>query len=123
MRSSPISPNCMTGLFRATLWRALGICLAAAFVPLAAEAQGSPGFRPDLVLVKPLAGADLSALNRLLGAQMAATFPAIGNLAVIRVPVGTTADSLISLYEQSGLVEYAEHDFYLHALNDPNDFY
>ena len=123
MRTSSISPNRLTGLFRPTLWRALGICLAGAFVPLAVEAQDSPGFRPDLVLVKPLAGADLSALNRLLGAQMAATFPAIGNLAVIRVPVGTTADSLISLYEQSGLVEYAEHDFYLHALNDPNDFY
>ncbi|HWW01807.1 MAG TPA: S8 family peptidase [Candidatus Acidoferrum sp.] len=100
----------------------LGICLAALVGPLA-RAQFNPDLQPDRILVKPLAGANLSALNQLLGAQVLQTFPAIGNLEIVQVPAGATADTLIGLYQQSGLVQYAENDFYLHVLNDPNDFY
>lgn len=108
---------------RVRLWRALRIWWVVACLPLISAAQVSPSYRPDLVLVKPLAGADLSALNQLLGVSVVATFPAIGNLEVAQVPAGTAADAVIGLFQQSGLVQYAEHDFYLRALNDPNDFY
>jgi subtilisin family serine protease len=102
---------------------ALGIVLASFIGQLNASAQDSPDFNPGQILVKPLAGVDLSALNRQLGVQVLGTFPAIGNLEVIQVPADTTADGLINVYLQSGLAQYAEHDHVLHALNDPNDFY
>jgi len=85
--------------------------------------QGGPDFNPGRILVKPLAGVDLLALNQRLGIQVLDVFPAIGNLEIIRVPSDTTADALISVYQQSGLVQYAEHDYNVQALNDPNDFY
>jgi len=85
--------------------------------------QGGPDFNPGRILVKPLAGVDLPALNQRLGIQVLDVFPAIGNLEIIRVPSDTTADALISVYQQSGLVQYAEHDYNVQALNDPNDFY
>ena len=118
-----VSPAPKTTLPRAGRSSAIRILLAAVLAPLLAAAQPGPLSRPDLVLVKPVAGADLSALNQLLGVQVVAAFPAMGNLEVSRVPAGTTADSLIQMYQQSGLVQYAEHDFYVQALNDPNDFY
>jgi subtilisin family serine protease len=102
---------------------ALMIVLAGLTGQLETTALGSPDYNPGRILVKPLAGVDLSALNRLLGVQVLNIFPAIGNLEIVQVPLGATADVLIFLYQQSGLVQYAEHDFYVHALNDPDDFY
>ena len=84
-------------------------------------AQSSAAFSPDQILVKPLAGVNLSALCQPLGSHVIQAFPAIGNLEVVQVPPGATADELIGMYQQSGLVQYAEHDFYVQALNDPND--
>ncbi|HZI32439.1 MAG TPA: S8 family serine peptidase, partial [Candidatus Binatia bacterium] len=100
-----------------------GIIVVAIFARQNACAQNSSDFSPDRILVKPLPGVDLSPLNQLLGVEVLNTFPAIGNLEIIQVPPGATADVLIGLYQQSGLVGYAEHDFYVQALNDPNDFY
>lgn len=97
------------------------LALAAFLSGTAAVAQSNSGFDPGKILVKPLAGVNLPALNQLLGVQVLNTFPAIGNLEIVQVPTGVTADELIDLYQQSGLVQYAEHDFYVHALNDPND--
>src|SRR5882724_8912603 len=88
-----------------------------------ALAQSSPDFNPARILVKPKTGVDLSALNQLLGVQVLDTFPAIGNLQIIQVPADGAANALINFYLQSGLVQYAEHDFTVQALNDPNDFY
>ena len=102
---------------------ALGIAFAGFFGNLNAAAQGSPDFNPGRILVKPLAGVDLSALHRLIGVRTLGKFPAIGNLEIVQVPATATAAALISFYQQSGLVQYAEHDYAVHALNDPNDFY
>ena len=84
-------------------------------------AQGRAAFDPGNILVKPVAGVNLSALSQPLGAQVLQVFPAIGGLEIVQVPPGATADELIGLYQQSGLVQYAEHDYYAQALNDPND--
>jgi len=84
---------------------------------------GAP-YRMDRVLVKPKPGvalADLSALNATLGVTTLATFPEIGNLQVVNTPTLLTASSLIVLYRESGLVQYAEHDHIVHALLEPND--
>ncbi len=118
--TSPVRPT--AGFFSKLSW-VLGILLAGLFGQLNAPAQGSPDINPGRILVKPLVGVDLSALNRLLGVQVLDTFPAVGNLEIVQVPAGATADTLINFYQQSGLVQYAEHDYIVHALNDPNDFY
>jgi PKD repeat protein len=82
---------------------------------------GEGDFVPDKILVKPKTGAELSALNLTLGVHVLNVFPAIGNLQVVKVPSSTTASTLIAAYEQSGLVQYAEPDFYVHVLATPDD--
>src|SRR5260221_4210596 len=81
---------------------------------------GGAGFRPDRILVRPKAGLTLSTLNLSLGASVLNVFPALGNLHVIKVPAGMTASTLIYKYQISGSVQYAEHDYYVQALYDPN---
>jgi subtilisin family serine protease len=100
---------------------AAGIVLTGFFGGRMAFAQNTADFNPDDILVKPRLGVDLSALNRVLGLNVLRVFPAIGNLSVIQVPPDAMADELISFYRQSGLVQYAEHDFYVHALSTPDD--
>jgi PKD repeat protein len=84
---------------------------------------GEGGFAPDKILVKPKAGVSLGGLNLSLGIQVLNVFPAIGNLQVVKVPSGMTASTLIAAYAQSVLVQYAEPDFYVHALATPDDQY
>jgi subtilisin family serine protease len=86
-----------------------------------ASAQTAADFDPAVVLVKPQHGVDLVALNRALGLRTHRVFPAMDNLAVVQVPAGATADELIGVYRRSGLVQYAEHDFYVHPLATPDD--
>jgi subtilisin family serine protease len=100
---------------------AAGIAAAGCFGGLPASAQTPAGYDPADILVKPLPGVDLSAFNQLLGLVTLQVYPAIGNLTVVQVPLGATADELIALFQASGLVQYAEHDFYVHALAAPND--
>ncbi len=80
-------------------------------------------YRPDRILVKPKAGVNLGGLNLTLGVNMLQEFPAIGHLQVLQVPPGKTADLLIASFQASGQVQYAEHDYIVHALVTPNDFY
>jgi PKD repeat protein len=80
-------------------------------------------YRSDRILVKPKPGAALVDLNLTLGVNVLQAFPAIGNLAVLQVPPGKTANLLIASYQQSGLVQYAEHDYMVHAQLTPNDYY
>gem|GEM_PF-805854 len=79
-------------------------------------------YRADRILVKPLPGVDLSVLNLQLGTTVLRTFPAIGNLQVLQVPAGLPILSLVALYQQSGLVQYAEPDYGVRLLRTPNDF-
>jgi subtilisin family serine protease len=76
------------------------------------------------VLVKPKNGitlADVSALNATLGVTRLKTFPQMGNLQVVQTPGNLTAATLIDQYRRSGLVQYAEHDYFLHLQLEPND--
>ncbi|MBU6399680.1 MAG: S8 family serine peptidase [Verrucomicrobia bacterium] len=79
------------------------------------------GFRPDRILVKPRTGVDLAAVNLLLSTQVLQSFPAVGNLQVLQVPPGQTAQQLIAAYQQSGSVQYAEPDYAVGLLVSPND--
>src|SRR5206468_906239 len=54
-------------------------------------AQASPptpaGFRQDRVLVKPRPGADLTVLHAGLGVTVLRSFPGIGNLQIVQLPM------------------------------------
>ena len=111
-----------TGHFPVRFYRAVQ---PGAFTGLTQNLTGleQDDYAPDRILVKPLAGVSLSGLNLSLGVSVLNVFPTLGNLQVIKVPPLMTSSTLIALYQQSGLVQYAEHDFYVHALASPNDFY
>src|SRR5688572_657279 len=82
-----------------------------------------PAARQDRILVKPKAGVDLGPLHAIRGIGLLRKYPHIGNLQVLRLPPGSTVDATIAVYQQSGLVEYAEPDFLVKALAAPNDLH
>jgi PKD repeat protein len=94
-----------------------------AVTPADLGSLGEDGYAPDRILVKPLPGVDLSGLNLSLGVLVLNIFPTIGNLEVVNVPPGLTSSTLIALFRKSGLVQYAEHDYYVQALATPDDQY
>ena len=49
------------------------------------------------------------------------TFDGIGHLQVLSVPKGEAVPGLIAQYQKSGLVEFAEPDYEIHAAATPND--
>jgi len=75
----------------------------------------------DRLLIKPRSGLNLSLLHILLGTSVLQTSPVIGNLQIVSVPEGAVVESLLAVFRQSGLVEYAEPDFQGEALVEPND--
>ena len=93
--------------------------------PASAQLNFPPdgGFRNDRILVKPIAGVDLTPLHTLIGIQVLRTYPDIGGLQVLQLPLGVTVDVIIAIYQQSGLVQYAERDLFVLALTTPNDAY
>ena len=48
-------------------------------------------------------------------------FARIGDLQVVKLPAGLTVERAVAQYQQSGLFEYAEPDYELHAFLTPND--
>ena len=81
-------------------------------------------FRPDRILVKPKKGlkaVHLASEHAALGAQVERTFAAIGDVQVVKLPPGLTVEQAINRYQRSGLAEYAEADYEVHAFLSPND--
>lgn len=80
-------------------------------------------YRADQILVQPKAGAAaaLQQFHTTRGAMVAGSFPDLAGLQVVRLPVGETVAGFIAKCEQSGLVEFAEPDYLLHAALTPND--
>lgn len=54
-------------------------------------------------------------------AEVVKSFPKMGGLQVLRVPKNETVASLIAKYQASGLVEFAEADYIVHANATPDD--
>lgn len=83
-------------------------------------------FRTDQILVQPrktVAPGTLATFHALQKSEVVKSFPALNNLQVIHVPENETVASLIAKYQQSGLVEFAEPDYVVHADMAPNDPY
>jgi subtilisin family serine protease len=92
------------------------------FAPIALPAQVPPAHRPDRILVKPNPGTDLAPVHAVLRTRVLRTFPAIGHLQVLQLPGDLAVDDAIAAYQASGAVRYAERDFILRLLAEPNDF-
>ena len=82
------------------------------------------GMATDRVLLKPTKArdpGDLVALHLKLGTKVTRSFPQIENLEVVTLPPGLSVEQAIHLFQGSGLVDYVEPDYEVHALLSPND--
>lgn len=84
----------------------------------------APAYRSDRILIQPKPGISHAILARFHTAQKVGVrqeFEGIGGLQVVQVPQGVTVQDLISRYQKSGLVAFAEPDYEIHAALTPND--
>jgi subtilisin family serine protease len=81
-------------------------------------------FHPSRILIRPQTGADpgqLKELHRQTGAQVLRQFHQMDGIQVLQLGPGATVPQWIMLYEQSGLVDFAEPDYRLRLATAPND--
>ena len=89
------------------------------------SAPAPAGFRSDRILIKPKEGISLSTLAGLhtrLGGRVLRAFPRIANLQVVQLPKLASVPTILAAYRLSGLVAYAEPDYTVNVLMEPNDF-
>ena len=100
--------------------RFLGVLMLAA-IPLI-RAQETAPHRTDRIIVKP--NVQLSRLDTVhtnLGTRIAKSLPSLGNLSLVAIPEGVSVRDALARFRDSGLVEYAEPDYLLAPLVQPND--
>ncbi|MSU58182.1 MAG: hypothetical protein EXS35_08380 [Pedosphaera sp.] len=107
-------------------WLPVGLwLLALAHLAPAAQVTTPPAeYRDDQILLQPKAGINAAALQAFHYVQKSAvigTFVNLGGLEIVRLPAGETVPGFIAKCEQSGLVEFAEPDYLIHAALAPND--
>ena len=95
--------------------------LEAPAAPASTNSTTPPLPTPTRILVKPKIGRSLAALHQNTGAQVLARFQGIGGLEIISPPSAASPGALLAVYQQSGLVEYAELDHVVRVMLDPND--
>jgi subtilisin family serine protease len=85
---------------------------------------GGPEFRTDQIIVQPKKNVSLATLANFHAIHQSValkTFGGIGRMQVLRVPANETVAGLISKYQASGLVEFVEPDYVVHASAAPDD--
>ena len=82
-------------------------------------------YRQDRILVQPKAAVPVSALAAFHArhdGKILRRFERFGGLELVTVPPGQTVPAVISRYQRSGLVEFAEPDYEVHTCSTlPND--
>src|ERR1022692_3954153 len=89
-----------------------------------AQTLFTPNYREDQILIQPKPGVTPTALANFHSGQkgvVLGTFARMGRLQIVRVPKGETVPSFITKYERSGLVEFAEPDYFGQVAATPND--
>ena len=84
----------------------------------------APRYRTDRILVMPRVTRGIEPLrsqHAARGMKVLREFPRLGHLQVLGLPEGATVAATIADYQDSGLVEYAEPDYTIHAALEPND--
>src|SRR5262245_57369889 len=102
------------------------VTLLSAAIAFGQAAPPAAAFRPDRILIKPKPGrapAGLANLHAALGTRVLRRFAAIEDIHVLKLPGGLSALQAIASYQQSGLVEFAEPDYWVHLATVPNDPY
>jgi subtilisin family serine protease len=97
------------------------VLAASGQIPLSAK---NSAYRPDQILIQPKAetgSSDLAKFHAAHQAKVLHTFQRFHRLQVLKVPPGESVPDLISKYQKSGLVEFAEPDYLIHAEVTPND--
>jgi len=100
------------------------VCAVAMGSHTSFAALSSSEYRPDQILIQPkknVSPAALANFHALRQSQVVKTFANLGGMQVVRVPSGESVASLVAKYQQSGLVEFAEPDYFIHACSVPND--
>ncbi len=93
-------------------------------IPSTNAVSTTKNFRHDQILVMPkdsVSAKALSAFHAVRQAAVVNTFEGIRGLQIVRVPKGESVEHLVASYEKSGLVEFAEPDYAIHAALSPND--
>src|SRR5437867_5345724 len=106
------------------LARPLMIWLCVAIASLACTQATEERSTEDRLLVKPKENVDAALLSRFhlqQHTELLRTFRSLGNIHVLKLSKGQRAQQLISRYQQSSLVEYAEPDYRVHLARSPND--
>ena len=104
-----------------------GLALFCGLWPVAAtevSPRPAPRYRTDRILVMPKVTRGFEKLgseHAARGMTVLREFPRLGHLQVLGLPEGATVAETIQAYRDSGLVEYAEPDYTIHADLDPND--
>jgi subtilisin family serine protease len=113
------------GLLSMICLSATAIGMVGAPIPVRAAMTAAPAFRSDRFLAQPAAGPDAGVALRQFhaahGCEVLREFSGIRGLQVVAVPEGASVTELIAQYQQSGLVEFAEPDYEIHASAVPND--
>ena len=81
-------------------------------------------YRADRILIQPMkvdGSTALEVLHRRHGTRILRVFPSLENLQVLSLPAGGDVNSTVAAFRQSGLVEFAEPDYWLKAAAVPND--
>jgi subtilisin family serine protease len=89
-----------------------------------ASAAGVADYRTDQILIQPRKNVSTQAMVKFHAdrqTEVLKNFPHVGGMQVLRVPKNESVASLIAKYQASGLVEFAEPDYIVHADATPND--
>jgi len=111
----------MSGNYFGARWIALGLGLAgflaeaAAQSPRVARLRDGTAYREDRIMIvpKPDRAAALGRFHTQSRARLRKAFPGMGNIQVLEVPAGVSAQELVERYRQSGEVESADLDIML----------
>lgn len=87
--------------------------------------QAIPGdYRADRILVKPKAHegrAVIAGLHAGMRSRVLRTFHSLDGIQLIGLPAGTRVEDALARYQGSGLVEFAEPDYWVRPTATPND--
>jgi subtilisin family serine protease len=116
------------GLGRARVWSIfLAVITAQLLVFTQAQTPLDDGklrgsFRSDRILIKPKSGpVNLANVHSKHRVRVLRRFQNLDDLQVLRLPEGAKVEEIIAQYRQSGLVEFAEPDYWVKASAAPDD--
>jgi subtilisin family serine protease len=111
----------------AIIWSWWCVSVSAQTSALMPATNSAKPYRADRIMIQPKQGispARLGSFHQQHKSRLLGNFARMRNLQILEVPAGETVESLITKYQHSGLVEFAEPDYLVYAdATLPNDSY